>query len=551
MPTAGTGIIGYSGIAPDEVARRKKFAESLLAQGMDSSPVHHPLAAVARALQGAMGGYMQYSADEEAKAEQAKAFQGMMGALGAQPQIQPTPPEAAAPPIPPTQQPRGIRNNNPGNIENGPFAQRMPGYAGTDGRFAKFATPENGMTAMDSLLASYGARGINNVSGVINRWAPPSDNNPTSNYAATVAKGMGVDPNAQIDLNDPNVRRQLAGGISQFENGRPVAQNRIQVPQNAPTMPPAAGGLPPNIGGIVQAASNPWLGAGGQAIAGSILKQQLTPRDQWQQYQAPDGTMLQKNATTGEVKAAGTENQAIAETQFARKNWKELGFPDPASDAKDAKDFWQSYSSKRLGGPGVNVSLSTEKKGQEELASKAIGAYTDAQFAARESQKRVAVYDRMEKAAESFKPGATADIRLAGQRWLKDLGITAGENVPEGEVLKMLGQQLAIHAQPKGQGAVSNFERDMFAKSLPGLTQSPEGFRKAVGISRDLEKFDMNVAKIYRDSARQHGGVPNYLDVQDKIAALGSPLSDSQMATLSVASVSGPDVDDLVKKYGK
>lgn len=531
-----TGFSGFSGTTPEEVARRKKFAESLLAQGMDASPVQHPLQAVARALQGAIGGYSQYQADQEGKAEQAKAFQGMISTLGDQPNIQPPTSPASAPPVPPQQsdpsQPRGIRNNNPLNIEAGPFASGVQGYSGSDGRFAKFDTPEGGIQAANKLLDIYqNKHGLNTVSGIVNRWAPSSDGNNVSAYAANVAQQLGIDPNAPIP---PEKRQALIAAMGQHENGRPIQMAQAPtVPQNAPTMPPAAGGLPPGVSNTIRAASNPWLGAGGQAIAGTILKQQLTPRDQWQQYKAPDGTMLQKNATTGEVKAAGTENQAISEVNFARKNWKDLGFPDPASDDPKTKDFWQSYNTKRLGGQGVNVSLSTEKKGAEELASKGIGAYTDAQFAARESQKRIGVYDRMEKAAESFKPGASAEIRLGAQRWLKDLGISAGDNVPEGEVLKMLGQQLAIHAQPKGQGAVSNFERDMFAKSLPNMTQSPEGFKKAVGISRSLEMFDHKVAQIYRDSARRNNGIPNFLEVQDKIAELGSPLTDRQMADIS------------------
>jgi hypothetical protein len=68
--------------------------------------------------------------------------------------------------------PRGIRNLNFGNIEDGPFAQGLPGYAGTDGRFAKFDSPDNGLNAIDTLLAGYGKRGINNVNGVVQRWAP-------------------------------------------------------------------------------------------------------------------------------------------------------------------------------------------------------------------------------------------------------------------------------------------------------------------------------------------------------------------------------------------
>ena len=41
----------------------------------------------------------------------------------------------------------------------------------------------------------------------------------------------------------------------------------------------------------------------------------------------------------------------------------------------------------------------------------------------------------------------------------------------------------------------------------------------------------------------------NYLDVQDKVAALGSPLSDADRVAMTPTAA--PNVDDLVKKYAK
>ena len=57
-------------------------------------------------------------------------------------------------PTPQSNVPRGVRNNNPGNIKDSPFAKSMPGYAGNEGEFAKFETPEHGLGAMDALLTS-------------------------------------------------------------------------------------------------------------------------------------------------------------------------------------------------------------------------------------------------------------------------------------------------------------------------------------------------------------------------------------------------------------
>ena len=51
-------------------------------------------------------------------------------------------------------EPRGIRNNNPGNIEYGDWARRH-GATGSDGRFAIFESPEQGIAAMVALQEVY------------------------------------------------------------------------------------------------------------------------------------------------------------------------------------------------------------------------------------------------------------------------------------------------------------------------------------------------------------------------------------------------------------
>lgn len=113
--------------------------------------------------------------------------------------------------------PRNKRNNNPGNIEDGPFAKGLPGYAGTDGRFAKFTSPEAGAGAQVALLGSYGKRGIDTVEEIINRWAPPSDNNPTEAYVKFVSAKIGVKPGQKLDMADPATLSDIAGAIKQFE----------------------------------------------------------------------------------------------------------------------------------------------------------------------------------------------------------------------------------------------------------------------------------------------------------------------------------------------
>ena len=68
-------------------------------------------------------------------------------------------------------------------------------------------------------LLSYDQQGINTVQGIINRWAPPSENK-TGAYINQVAKELGVKPTDTINLKDAAVMRQLVTSIIQFENGK-------------------------------------------------------------------------------------------------------------------------------------------------------------------------------------------------------------------------------------------------------------------------------------------------------------------------------------------
>lgn len=84
---------------------------------------------------------------------------------------------------------RSTRNNNPGNIEYGPFA-RSQGAIGSDGRFAVFPSRQAGYKAMEGLV--FGGKYSNlSLKQAIERYAPPFENNSLA-YARAVANRVGV-----------------------------------------------------------------------------------------------------------------------------------------------------------------------------------------------------------------------------------------------------------------------------------------------------------------------------------------------------------------------
>ncbi|EMC4334347.1 hypothetical protein QMS76_03915 [Cronobacter sakazakii] len=112
---------------------------------------------------------------------------------------------------------RGIRNNNPGNLEASD-SNPWQGQTGSDGRFAKFETPEHGIRALGRNLLSYQRQGIDTVNDIITRWAPPEDNNDTAAYIKAVCAQLGVTADQQLDASNPDTLKALCAAIIHHEN---------------------------------------------------------------------------------------------------------------------------------------------------------------------------------------------------------------------------------------------------------------------------------------------------------------------------------------------
>lgn len=126
------------------------------------------------------------------------------------------------------EQSRGIRNNNPGNIDynvRNNWRGQLPPDPAIEPRFARFDTAQNGIRALAKLLANYRkVHGLRTVEALVARWAP-SNENDTKQYARAVAAQLGVNIAQPLQLDPPTLER-LVAAIIQHENGQqpyPVA----------------------------------------------------------------------------------------------------------------------------------------------------------------------------------------------------------------------------------------------------------------------------------------------------------------------------------------
>lgn len=93
---------------------------------------------------------------------------------------------------------RGIRNDNPGNIERGKTKWVGMRANQTDNRFLQFVDAEHGIRALYKTLLTYRQNyGLNTIRGIITRWAPPNEND-TAGYIAFVSKSLGISPDTAI-----------------------------------------------------------------------------------------------------------------------------------------------------------------------------------------------------------------------------------------------------------------------------------------------------------------------------------------------------------------
>lgn len=108
-----------------------------------------------------------------------------------------------------------VKLNNPLNIRHS-AANQWNGMVGVENGFVKFSSPAYGFRAAHKILDSYAKRGIVTLGGIINAWAPPSEND-TKHYIDYVAKRIGVKPTQMIT---ENMRGQLLLAMAKMESGR-------------------------------------------------------------------------------------------------------------------------------------------------------------------------------------------------------------------------------------------------------------------------------------------------------------------------------------------
>lgn len=120
----------------------------------------------------------------------------------------------------------GLYINNPGNIRKSSIVWEGMVTPGSSTNFVEFVSMAYGYRAMFLNIASYIDSGYNTIEKIINRWAPPSENN-TSNYINNVQNWSGIDRGQVLTRNDGDEIINIVAAISKQENGVPAIISEV------------------------------------------------------------------------------------------------------------------------------------------------------------------------------------------------------------------------------------------------------------------------------------------------------------------------------------
>lgn len=112
---------------------------------------------------------------------------------------------------------RGERNNNPCNIRH-VVGTTWVGQSETqtDDAFVQFKTPEYGIRACARILRSYQIEGLLILAEIIDRWAPPNENNSLA-YVTDVCNRCELEPDDPVNYQAS--MPQIIKAIISHENG--------------------------------------------------------------------------------------------------------------------------------------------------------------------------------------------------------------------------------------------------------------------------------------------------------------------------------------------
>ena len=209
---AGAGAVGAATVAAGTMPTPSTFTDQQTA--MPTAPVN----------QAGMQGQAQMQPQYQAQMRQLPPIQEMPATQSQQlPATTPAMPSAMPSATTTTKaMTRGQRLNNPLNLRSSHHNMWKGKTADVDG-FVQFKNLESGLRASVKTMKSYRKKGLTTVTGIINRWAPASENDVAS-YISNIQQMTRLNPNVPLRAADYPM---LISAMARIESGTQVSIDKI------------------------------------------------------------------------------------------------------------------------------------------------------------------------------------------------------------------------------------------------------------------------------------------------------------------------------------
>jgi hypothetical protein len=332
-------------------------------------------------------------------------------------------------------------------------------------------------------------------------------NDQLQNAAASVARQLGVDPTAPLNVQDPQVRNVLVPAIQQLKRmgagqvaqaGQPQQQDIPPVNQNqgtfgAPPATPTRGAVPTGSDPEIQKqiatytaiASNPAYPKPVQEAALTRLK-----------------ALQEQGQPTGPIK----------EYDLYRRQGGDMPFKDFLADLESGK-------------AGATERAKADVKEQQ--------TYIDAGKAASQRLGTLNTLSNIISSDKNLTLGFGAETALKAKMALQQLGINVGD-LSGAEAIQKLNASLASEMTKALASRPTQFEFKTFLANNPGLLLDKSGNERLISLFSQLAKREADIGKLARKNQDNWSGWDSVVENYDKSHPIVDPVTKKVLSSDSI-----------------